>query len=64
MGARGIREASFELIKNLLGEEAGGPAIVIEQLRIIRVLSQSFLKNCHGLRQFARFEQSDTERFL
>src|SRR6202034_3998999 len=45
-----------------LGEQAGGPAIVIEQLRIIRILSQGFLKSRQGLRQFPGFEQSDAER--
>jgi hypothetical protein len=50
MSARRIRETSLELIKNLFGEQAGGPAIVIQQLRIIRALRQSLLQNCHGLR--------------
>src|ERR1700691_617100 len=64
MGARGIREVSFEFVKDLFGEQAGSPPIVIEQLRVIRALSQGFLKNCHRLRQFARVEQSYAERVL
>ena len=63
MGTRGVREASFELVKDLFGEQAGSPAVIIEQLGIIRALSQS-LRTLHGLGQFARVQQCDTERVL
>src|ERR1700692_124061 len=62
MSPRGIRETRFEFVKDLFGEQACGTAVVIEQVRILWILSQSFLKNGQGLRQFSCFEQGDTER--
>src|SRR5580700_9362956 len=34
----GIGKASFELVENLFGKKPGGPTVVIEQVRIVRIL--------------------------
>ena len=59
MGARGIREAGFELVKYLLGKQATGTAVVIKQVRIVGAFRQGFLQHSHRFRQSIRFQQGD-----
>ncbi len=64
MGAGGIREAGFELVKNLLGKQAAGAAVVVEQIRIIGIFCQRLLQDGYGFRQSIGFQQGDAERAL
>ena len=64
MGTRRVRETRLEVVKNLLGEQAGGSAVVIKQIRIVRMLGQRFLEERHSACIVAGVDEGDAQRVV